>query len=150
MLSVAVFVTAFVMTFVSTLNPALGQRKGSLRLSPKLGVASELVNTIQAGNTEGGWRMFWKWAEYAGTHFRLYSPTEWLSERIIRATKNDIVNGIKNIIQEIIPGEEKIYMSIDILGLTCRRMYLRVQRNHMNGNMEAVAGRYVQITNQDR
>ncbi|GBP79712.1 hypothetical protein EVAR_34837_1 [Eumeta japonica] len=29
------------------------------------------------------------------------------------ATKNDIVNSINNIIQEMIPREEKIYMSID-------------------------------------
>ncbi|GBP46783.1 hypothetical protein EVAR_10751_1 [Eumeta japonica] len=33
---------------------------------------------------------------------------EWLREQIILATKNDIVKGINNIIQEMIPGEEKI------------------------------------------
>ncbi|GBP59614.1 hypothetical protein EVAR_44832_1 [Eumeta japonica] len=36
---------------------------------------------------------------------------EWLSQRIILATKNDIVNGIDNIFQEMIPGEGKIYNS---------------------------------------
>ncbi|GBP38568.1 hypothetical protein EVAR_96170_1 [Eumeta japonica] len=40
---------------------------------------------------------------------------KWLRERIILATKNDIVNGINNIIQEMILGEENIYMLIDIM-----------------------------------
>ncbi|GBP75456.1 hypothetical protein EVAR_53268_1 [Eumeta japonica] len=31
---------------------------------------------------------------------------------MLPATENDIVNGINNIIQEMIPGEEKVYMSI--------------------------------------
>ena len=44
-----------------------------------------------------------------------YTNSEWLRERIILATKNDIVNDINNIIQEMIPGEEKIYTSIDTM-----------------------------------
>lgn len=44
-----------------------------------------------------------------------YTNSEWLRERIILATKNDIVNDINNIIQEMIPEEEKIYTSIDTM-----------------------------------
>ncbi|GBP51670.1 hypothetical protein EVAR_48293_1 [Eumeta japonica] len=40
---------------------------------------------------------------------------EWLRERIILATKNDIVNGINNIIQEMAPKEEEIYMSTETM-----------------------------------
>ncbi|GBP33121.1 ATP-dependent DNA helicase pif1 [Eumeta japonica] len=36
---------------------------------------------------------------------------EWLRERIILATKNDIVNGINNIIQEMIPGRENLHVN---------------------------------------
>ncbi|GBP21133.1 hypothetical protein EVAR_11164_1 [Eumeta japonica] len=56
------------------------------------------------------------WQDEDGYHFNIQQidpATEWLSERIIVATKNDIVNGINNIIQEMIPREEKIYISID-------------------------------------
>ncbi|GBP10045.1 hypothetical protein EVAR_77486_1 [Eumeta japonica] len=47
--------------------------------------------------------------------YQIVSINEWLRERITLATKNDIVNGINNIIQEMIPGEDKIYMSIDTM-----------------------------------
>ncbi|GBP61519.1 hypothetical protein EVAR_43990_1 [Eumeta japonica] len=43
-----------------------------------------------------------------------YINSEWVRERIILATKNDIVNGI-NIIQEMIPREEKICILIDTM-----------------------------------
>ncbi|GBP37867.1 hypothetical protein EVAR_21402_1 [Eumeta japonica] len=51
----------------------------------------------------------------AHSDLKLPLNVEWLRERIILATKNDIVHGINNITQEMIPGEEKMYMSIDTL-----------------------------------
>ncbi|GBP48446.1 hypothetical protein EVAR_32848_1 [Eumeta japonica] len=43
---------------------------------------------------------------------RIMTKNEWLREQMILATKNNIVNGIYDIIQEITPEEEKIYMPI--------------------------------------
>lgn len=44
---------------------------------------------------------------------RNYTNSDWLCERAILATKNQMVNFINEKIQNIIPGEEKMYKSID-------------------------------------
>lgn len=44
-----------------------------------------------------------------------YLNKTWLSERTILVTKNDVVKRINEKIQDMIPGEEKIYKSIDTM-----------------------------------
>lgn len=44
-----------------------------------------------------------------------YTNSEWLCERAILATKNEIANDINRAVQDMIPGEEKIYTSIDTM-----------------------------------
>lgn len=44
-----------------------------------------------------------------------YVNSQWLFERAILATKNEVVNRINEIVQNMIPGHETIYKSIDTM-----------------------------------
>ena len=51
-------------------------------------------------------------AIYPNIETRLPDP-KWLAERVIMAPKNESVHGLNNILIERLPGELKVYKSVD-------------------------------------